>query len=182
MISDTGDQYRQLVRSAPGGAVFWMRSMMLRQIHLIVVQPRIPIGLLGIAVPAVLGARPIANLALVRHAVSGSAGLLEEIFHQINRIVQEISVIGADVKMKLALQLRPQRRPVPLQNRIQVVVLAPVLSRFVIDRPGPACRRSLADSRPRRLENKPPARCRTARQTGHDRPTPLHTRCCRASR
>src|ERR1700677_2999919 len=62
----------------------------LRQIHLIVVQARVPVRLRRIAIPAVLGARPVANLPVVGNAVSGGAGQLQEVFHQVNRIVQEI--------------------------------------------------------------------------------------------
>jgi len=86
----------------------WRRRLLnalqdLRDIHLVVVQPRVPVRLGRIAIPAVLGARSVANLTFVRNAVSGSAGLLQEIFHQVNRIVQEVSVVRADIEVYLAL-------------------------------------------------------------------------------
>ena len=53
----------------------------LRHVHLVVMQPRVPVGFRRIAVPAVLGARSVANFALLRDALSWRTRLLQKIFH-----------------------------------------------------------------------------------------------------
>ncbi len=87
------------------------------------------VGQSGVAIPAVLGARPVDHFASVGRSVSR----VEKIFHAIDGIVQEVGVVGTHVDVNLALQLGAQLRPIPLQNPLQVVVLAPVCGHSVID-------------------------------------------------
>src|ERR1017187_7902485 len=79
----------------------------------------------------------VANFTLVGYAVSGGAGLLQEVLHQINRVVQKIGVVRADVEVDLALQIWSERHPIPLQYSVQVVVFAPVLGCLVVDHASP---------------------------------------------
>ena len=56
---------RQLLRSAPAGAVFSMRSTDSGHVHLVVAQPRVGVGARLVAVPAVLGAIAVVDFAVV---------------------------------------------------------------------------------------------------------------------
>src|ERR1700721_2147247 len=79
----------------------------LGQIHGVVVQPREGVGQVRVAIPAVFRAVAILHFALVRDAVARSAGLVEKVLHQVDRVVEKVGVRGADVEMKLALEQRP---------------------------------------------------------------------------
>src|SRR5882762_8941773 len=94
----------------------------LRYVHLIVVQSRVPVGLVRVTVTAVLGTRSVADLAFIRHPMPGGAGLFEKILQQIDRIVQKVGVVGANVDMQFALHLRAERVPLPLQLGVEVIV------------------------------------------------------------
>jgi hypothetical protein len=96
------------------------------QIHRVVVQPRIRVRQRRIPIPAMLRPRPILHLTLIRNPMPRRTRSLQEIFHQINRVIQKVSIVTPHIQMDLPLQLRPQRRPVPLQLRIEIVVLPPI--------------------------------------------------------
>src|SRR5260370_21309451 len=108
----------------------------LRQIHRVVVQPRERIRQRRIAIPAMFRAVAVLHLALVRHTARRRPRGLQKILHQVNGIVQEVSIRAAYIDVQLALQLRPQRSPVALQLGVQVVVGLPVLGHFVVDLAG----------------------------------------------
>src|SRR5262249_39125451 len=54
-----------------------------RREHLVIAEPADGVGPAGVAVPAVLGPVAVGHLA----AVGGVLGLLEEVFHQVDRII-----------------------------------------------------------------------------------------------
>src|ERR1700722_2926227 len=62
-----------------------------------------------------------------------AAGLLQIVFHQVHGLVQEISVRITDCDVNFPFELRTELRPIAMQNRIQVVVLAPVIHHGFVD-------------------------------------------------
>src|SRR6185312_2430280 len=106
----------------PLGRVLLDQLEDLRQVHGVVAQAghRVWIGM--VAVPAMLGTVAVVHLALV-----GRLGVLQEILHQVNGIVQIVVVHVADIDVDLALQARRQLLPVALQDVAQVVVVLPIL-------------------------------------------------------
>src|SRR5580658_8801425 len=99
-----------------------------RQIHEVVVQPRIGVGKLRIAVPAVFGALAVSHLALVRRPQT-----LETLLRKVDRIVQIVSIGAADVDVDLAAQLWRERAPIARNDVRQIEMLAPVLGHLAID-------------------------------------------------
>src|ERR1019366_10745731 len=99
-------------------------------------QARICVRQRWIAVPAVFGSRAILHLTLVGDAVALRAGGLQEVLHQVNRVVQHVGVVRAHVDVQFALQLRTKSSPAALQDRIQVVVVVPVGRGLVVDHAG----------------------------------------------
>ena len=81
-------QYRQLVKSAPAGAVFLICSRIFGRVHRVVMQPRIRIRQRWIAIPAMLGARPVSHFAAIRRILRR----LEKILHAIDCVIQEIGI------------------------------------------------------------------------------------------
>ncbi len=154
----------------------------LRQIHRVVVQPRQRIRQRRIAIPAVLRPRPVLHLAVIRHTMSRSTRGLQKILHQVNRVIQKVRVIATHIEMNLALQLRPKSLPVPLQLRIQIVVLLPVLRGLMVNRARLLIEDRLRISILSPPANTPPAIYRTAPPTAHDRQAQPHTQCCLSSK
>lgn len=68
--------------------------------------------------------------------MTGSAGLLEKVLHQVDSIIQKVSIIGADVNVEFALQLGPKRGPIALQDGVSIVVLPPIFGGLVVDHSG----------------------------------------------
>ena len=64
-------------------------------------------------------------------------GALEELLEEAHGVVQVEGVLRPHRDVELAHELRPQGRPVPLQDRREVVVLAPVAGDGGIDLTGP---------------------------------------------
>src|ERR1700722_2809208 len=108
----------------------------LGQVHGVVAQTRDRVGLVGIAVPAMLGPVAVFHFALVRHPVARGAGFIEKVLHQVNGVVEEVGIGRADVKMELPLELRPKLVPVALEDGIQIIVIVPVGGCLVVDGPG----------------------------------------------
>ena len=99
-------------------------------------QPRIRVRQRRVSIPAVLRAGSILNLTLIGNPVSRHPRRFQKILHQINRIIQKVSVVTAHIQMNLPPQLRPQRCPIPLQLRVEIVMLLPILSDLMVDLPG----------------------------------------------
>src|SRR5665213_793060 len=74
----------------------------LGKVHLVVVEAGVGVGFGGVTVPAVLGAGAVFDFAVVGDAVAGGAGGLEEVFHQVDGVVEETGVVGAGVEAELA--------------------------------------------------------------------------------
>src|SRR5271156_3390112 len=88
-----------------------------------------------VAVPAVLGPLAIFHFALVGDSVARGTRFVEKILHEVDSVVEEVRIGGADVKMDLALELGAQLIPVTLQNGVQVIVIVPVGGNLMIDDP-----------------------------------------------
>ena len=115
---------------------FWDAVHDLRQIHLVVVEAGVGVGFGGVAVPAVLGAGAVLHFAVVGDAVAGGAGGLEEVLHQVDGVVEEVGVVGADVEVELALEFGAEGLPVALQDGVEVEVVVPVGGGLVVDGAG----------------------------------------------
>src|SRR5271170_1882887 len=76
-----------------------------------------------------LGTISILHLAAIGRIGRG----LQEILHAVDGIVQEVGVRAPDIDIDLARELRPQRAPVAFEDRLKVVVLAPVFGDMVVD-------------------------------------------------
>ena len=112
--------------------------------------------------------------------MSGGAGQLQEVFHQVDRIVQEIGVIRADIDVELAPQFRASW-PIALQYRVQIVMFAPIFGGGVIDHSSPFVedRLRIAVLCSGRIDRLPDVELLAGT---YDRLTQLHTRHCHASR
>ena len=64
------------------------------------------------------------------------SGRLQLLVQQMHGVVQEVGVAVADRDVQLALELRPERGPVALEDRRQVVVVVPVGQHFLVDLAG----------------------------------------------
>jgi hypothetical protein len=100
------------------------------------VQAREGVGQFRVAVPAVLGAIAVLDFSFIGDAVTGRAGLVEKVLQQVDRVVEEVGVGGADIDVQFALQVGPQLVPIALQDGVQVVVIVPVGCDMVIDGAG----------------------------------------------
>src|SRR6185369_103370 len=58
---------------------------------------------------------------------------LQKVFHAIDRVIQEVCIVSADINMNLAGEVRANSCPVTLQNRCKIVVFPPIFSHAVID-------------------------------------------------
>ena len=97
------------VRTGGSGSLYALQN--LRQVLKIVVQTRIGVGLLGIAVPAVFSAIAVGHRSAVARLER-----FEPLLPEINGVRQIIIVAVAHVEMNLALQLGRQRFPVARNN------------------------------------------------------------------
>src|SRR5262245_34949404 len=102
--------------------------------HLMVAQPRVGVGPGVVPVPAVLGAVAVVHEPAVERVLRG----LQEVLHEVDRVVQVVVVHVPAVEVDLPLELPPEA-PAPLaaQDVAEVVVLAPVLGDRAIDDPRP---------------------------------------------
>ena len=99
------------------------------QVLEVVVEARVGVGQVGIAVPAVLGAGAVGDFAAIGWVLGG----VEKVLHAIDGVVEEVSVVGTDIDVDLACELRAERGPVALKDGFEIVVLMPVLGNGVVD-------------------------------------------------
>src|SRR5256885_10185809 len=82
-----------------------------------------------IAVPTMLRARLVIDFTTVSRILRG----LQEIVHQVDRVVQEVVVSFSNVDMNLARELRPELGPITLQDVPEIVIPSPELGDGAID-------------------------------------------------
>jgi hypothetical protein len=95
----------------------------------VVVEAGEVIGLGGIAVPAMLGFVAVFDFAFVR----GIRGGLQEVFEQIDGVVEHVIIGAADVDVQLAAEFGTKLVPIALKDRGEIVVLLPVGGDVVVD-------------------------------------------------
>ncbi len=81
-------------------------------VHLVIAQAADCVGLFGIAVPAMLGPIAVEHLS----AVGRVGRLLEEVFHQVDGVIEVIIVHIADVDVDLAFEVLADLGPVALER------------------------------------------------------------------
>ncbi len=100
-----------------------------RDVHRVVVEAREIVGFGGVAVPTVF--RPVAVFDFA--FVGGICGGLEEVFDQIDSVVEHVVVGAAYVDAEFAAEFGAEGGPVALEDVAEVVVFLPVGGDFRID-------------------------------------------------
>ena len=76
-----------------------------------------------------LGAVAIQDFAFIGRV----GGSLQEIFDVVDGAVEKVGIRAAHIKVDLAPELGPERRPIPLEDMAQVIVFTPVRGNLGMD-------------------------------------------------
>src|SRR5579884_2053831 len=95
----------------------------LRRVHLMVAQARDGVWPGVVSVPAMLRTVTIIHLAAVMRIFR----VLQNVFHQIDGVVEEKIVPGSTIDMNFAFQFFADLGPISFQDMSEIIVLAPIL-------------------------------------------------------